>query len=321
VNSNLVGLDVTCSGAQILGGLIKDEKMLLDTNLFVKKNLEQKNKRSIYTVVLELLLEKLEKKDFFYNDEIKFLILKKITRNFVKGWTMRFLYSESNYSRTQFLFNQLNTGPLNSFSILEKSEQYTMVYKISLTFVETFQEAYNEAYLFLEKLKTSFRNAKKVDRAPMYVIGNSTSQGEFKSIIDASKKITKQYRMYSFKEKEMIRSTYKYNSQYGKLDISSLTREVVPNFIHHLDSVVLYASILKLKKRNINVFVVHDCFYIDRQHVDLIQTIYYESFLEKILLKDCCKEFLKLNNIDDVDSAQKKINIAEYERSYFILTE
>jgi hypothetical protein len=43
--------------------------------------------------------------------------------------------------------------------------------------------------------------------------------------------------------------------------------------------------------------------------------------LEKILLKDCCKEFLKLNNIEDVDSAQKKINIAEYKRSYFSLTE
>jgi hypothetical protein len=239
VNSNLVGLDVTCSGAQILGGLIRNEKMLFDTNLFVNKNSKQEKKLSLYTVILESLLEKLEKQNFWPNNEVKSFILKKITRDFIKGWTMRFLYSEGNFSRTTFLLDTLNVGPNNDFSILAEPEQYRIAYRISKLFLETFGKIYPEAYIFLEKIKIDFRTAKKVNPTPLYVVGNSTIEGEFKSVIDAGKKVTKQYRMYSFEEKKTIRSTYKYIATNRKLDIKALIREIIPNFIHHLDSVVL----------------------------------------------------------------------------------
>lgn len=99
-----MGLDVTCSGAQIIGGIIQDTRMLLDTNLIVKKDQKVDSRRSIYTEILNALMP--EVKYYLKNLNIygvEEAVLSVMNRDFVKGWTMRFLYSEGNYSRAIYL--------------------------------------------------------------------------------------------------------------------------------------------------------------------------------------------------------------------------
>jgi len=81
-----VGLDVTCSGAQIIGGIIQDTRMLLDTNLIVKKDQKVDSKRSICTEILNALMP--EVKDYLKNLNIygvEGAVLSVMNQDFVKG--------------------------------------------------------------------------------------------------------------------------------------------------------------------------------------------------------------------------------------------
>lgn len=52
-------------------------------------------------------------------------------RNFIKGWTMRFLYLEGTYSRAINLISTLKSKEYNKFSILEESMQNKIAFKIA----------------------------------------------------------------------------------------------------------------------------------------------------------------------------------------------
>jgi hypothetical protein len=322
VNYDLVGLDVTCSGAQIIGGIIQDTKMLLDTNLIVKKNQKVDSKRSIYTEILNALMP--EVKDYLRSLNkygVEKAVLSVMNRDFVKGWTMRFLYSEGNYSRALYLISMLQSKQHNKFSILEKSEQTKIAFVIAQIFVKVFKDLYTNAFLFIEDVKKKFREYKKKDKSPYYIIGSSMNEQAFKTTLNVSTSETKQYRIYSASRGKYIKSTYKYSTD--ELALTDLIRGVIPNFIHHLDSILLYECVTELKKEGIQLFVVHDCFYIRKQYENKLKKIYFNAFKKKILEKDCYNSFLKLNNINIIneDVSLTKIDIETYDMSNFILTE
>ena len=147
VNSDLIGLDVACSGAQIIGGLIKDISVLLDTNLIIKKNTQVNIKKSIYTEILTEFLEIFKKSTLLVDREkVKKEILEIINRDFIKGWTMRFLYSETDYSRAQYLKEQLHKADTVYFSKMDDYKQFSVCYEVSKLFVQVFKECYPKVF-------------------------------------------------------------------------------------------------------------------------------------------------------------------------------
>lgn len=107
-------------------------------------------------------------------------------------------------------------------------------------------------------------------------------------MLNVSKTETKQYRIYSDTRGKHLKSTYKYAT--NELSLTDLIRGVIPNFIHHLDSVLLYECVMECKK-NIQLFVVHDCFYIKKIYEHELKKIYFNSFKKQILQKDCSDAF------------------------------
>ncbi len=133
-----MGLDVTCSGAQIIGGIIQDTRMLLDTNFIVKKDQKVDSKRSIYTEILNALMPEVKYYLKILNIYVvEEAVLSVMNRDFIKGWTMRFLYSEGNYSRAiYFDISILQSKEHNKFSILEKYKQNEIGFKRAQIFID-----------------------------------------------------------------------------------------------------------------------------------------------------------------------------------------
>jgi len=265
-----------------------------------------------------------EVKDYLKNLNIygvEEAVISIMNRDFVKGWTMRFLSSEGSYSRAMYLISMLQSKELNKFSILEKCNQKIIAFKIAHIFVNVFKILYPNAFLFIEDVKKKFREYKKKDKSPYYIIGSSVSEQAFKTTLNVSTSETKQYRIYSASRGKYLKSTYKYSTD--ELALTDLIRGVIPNFIHHLDSILLYECVMELKKEGIQLFVVHDCFYIRKQYENKLKKIYFNAFKNQILEKDCYNSFLKLNNIYIVNEDIKltKIEIETYDMSNFILTE
>jgi len=138
------------------------------------------------------------------------------------------------------------------------------------------------------------------------------------------KRISKDFEVWSETKKCSVKTTLNFNDT--KIDLASCASSLIPNFVHHLDSVLVYACVNELKKKGINVFVVHDCFYLSKKHEKLIKTLYYEAFITNIIKNPCYKNFLALNNIilpdEDASSSYNSliINPDKYEMSPFILT-
>ena len=103
-SSEVEGFDVSCSGAQILGGLSNDISVLLATNFMVLKTSAEdvSSKQSIYTHTLAAIRTRLDTYKYpVQNPLFKTQVLNVFNRDFIKGWVLRYLYSEGVISHVQ----------------------------------------------------------------------------------------------------------------------------------------------------------------------------------------------------------------------------
>jgi len=256
----------------------------------------------------------------FPNSDVENLFIKIIDREFCKGWTMRYLYSETDYTRIKYLDRILYNSLKSTITF---DVRFKLCQKVSLLFVETFKENYPEIYNFSIDIKKRMRDIKKKDRIPTYILGTSSSANGFKSTLDVRKRYEKHYDVWSETKKSSVQTVLR--DCKPDINIEKCISSLVPNLVHHLDSVLVYACVNELKRKGINVFVVHDCFYLSKKHEKLIKTLYYEAFITNIIKNPCYKNFLALNNIilSDEDALSYNsfiINTDKYEMSPFVLT-
>lgn len=338
-SSPVVGLDVSCSGAQVLGGLSMSVKALLDTNFIVRNDsVVEKTKKSVYTYTLAAFLTSLD--DFSFPvqpSSIKLLVLNQddvddllrkevrsaIDRDYMKGWVMRYLYSEGHHSRAEHLFKKMSSKRPSFFFSMQTHVKKAICFAVSKLFIATFKGLYPEICALTFSIVSEMSKVNKVTKSSTYKLGhdvrydqNGTASSH--NQINACKVGTVQYSSYCHTKKDLIKTTYQFSKD--ELCLQTLARSIVPNFVHYLDGVILASCVLKLQALQIPVFVIHDCFYLDKKHSETIKQVYYDVFCAEILEKDCFSNFLTINGSKAAWVKPDPVDLTLYRRSPFILS-
>merc|ERR1712078_505660 len=91
------------------------------------------------------------------------------------------------------------------------------------------------------------------------------------------------------------------------LDKRKTRRATLPNFIHNLDSQLLHSVIIKARKRNINLAVIHDSFMVHKKYESQVKKWYFEAFNDLILSKNksVLLSYLK-RNLPDIKNLENE---------------
>lgn len=207
---------------------------------------------------------------------------------------------------------------------LSISEQGKFTFAISYLFLDVFKELYPGICDISSLIINEISKRKRLTQEFWYVVGHdnpfrNAGTKLFKAKIFATMQKSMQYTSFNHSSHRLIKTTYTYSLD--KLCLRKLAMGVVPNFVHHLDSVLLYKSVLEVKALGIPLSVAHDCFYLNKKHKELIQSIYFEIFIEEILHKNVYENFLYLNDITDSNWVRPPtISMSDYKMSPFILS-
>lgn len=382
LNSSFIGLDVTCSGLQIISGLIGFEEGLILTNLVFDSSNEDE-KKDLYSNILISFLSAFpdnltpnnlnisnnpkfqEEETETYNsydesfsnrlsgrssniDEDNYQnlnllafvskntnIIKAIlkafknifTRNIIKYWAMRLVYSEGSRSRAVELMGFYNEQK-NNFP----SAPRTLIFKIAMFLSDLFKNilyrdytGFGDFVAFCQKhivSKTSLDKNKGV--------WLTCSNTHLEVFFTQFKFLTKRY-YHLNKDGKTV--SFSYNAKSNVINYAGHSRSLLPNFIHFLDSRLMTLIVINCKKRNIPIFTNHDCFYVPIRHGNDLKNIYFSCFKELILDNDCLYSFFNSNSVSSNDyepflleiNNRKKIIISRLELkqllpSFFILS-
>lgn len=291
-------LDASCSGVSIISGLVGYKNGLLKTNVLKDKTTNQKE--DYYALVLSRMCESV---NLIKNDSIKTILLNCFTRTFIKGWVMRYVYSEGTFSRMI---------ELKRIYIIEKNKIFKNIkiteeeYQIISHYAMEFPKFVCSPIVhFIEFLKKSIMEKRNTNKSCYLKLCSKQNLNSFFSIICIAKKekaMMKWKRIKNIKnpithkvENIVIESKFIYKKLTDNLDSQKLARCVVPHFIHHLDSLLLNYVVSKCREQKISLFTAHDCFFVLPIHEQQIKDFYAEAFLTELLKNDPTSCFLLEN--------------------------
>lgn len=282
-SKKIVGLDVTASGFQIIGLLMGCVDILRKTRFFDYggKDLYEKSLESLITTMLKSV-------------ELR-IYIPVFDRAFYKNLIMCFVYSESNYSRSLKIMDQI-------LKIMFVKVDFKVCHKISKMIVVSFNENNPKVCEFMLIMKDAVKFIN--NRRKIITFG---AKSNFISCVSVyAKQESKRFSFINFVDKKVTKICLKVNKNplqfSGKKNVSS----IVPNFIHHMDALVLNRVILKCISLRIKLFTVHDCFYVSESNEEKIKEIYYRS-CEEVFSKPQLRNFLSENNIED-----EEIKVKDY---------
>lgn len=335
INHNTYGIDVSCSGLQIIGGLTLNLNILEDTNFIIKKDEINNQVKSIYSKLLEGILNDLKNENLLNALKCDFNIITPdilkdlyliIDRDFIKKWTIKYIYSEGNYSRSNSVITRAKELKLEVFLSQDKAKQAYCGYFLSNLFIRQIDFQYPAATIFSKEIQALFRK-KAIDsknKSKTIIIGTSLSNDELSTVMSFGKIETKQIRIYSSNFQKALQISVQYES--NKIDTVKVKQSITPHLIHHLDSKILYKVILKAKENNIPLYTIHDCFYVKKKHIELIKQFYFDTFKDVIINDNAYKNILILNEIEHeitIKDIDRKLFLdlleTEYQMSPFIL--
>lgn len=297
-NKSYKSLDASCSGISIISGLVGYKNGLLKTNVLKDKTTNQKE--DYYALILSRMLESV---NLIKNDSIKTILLNCFTRTFIKGWVMRYVYSEGTFSRMIELKRVYIIEKNKIFNNIKITEEEYHIINYYATEFPGF--VCRQIVDFIEFLKKSVMEKKNTNKSCYLKLCSKQNLNSFFSIICVAKKekaMMKWKRIKNIKnpithniENIVIESKFVYKKLTDKLDSQKLARCVVPHFIHHLDSLLLNYVISKCREQKISLFTAHDCFFVLPKHEQQIKDFYAEAFLTELLENDPIGCFLLEN--------------------------
>lgn len=288
----VVGLDVTASGFQIIGMLMGCEKTLKSTRFFhVREDVD------IYEKSLSDFLSVICLKKEFSRYSPAF------DRAFYKNLLMCFVYSETSYSRSKKIIDQI-------LSICSIQIPFSVGLKLSKIIVECFNKENPKIFEFMEIMKDSARLINKNKKVMIF----GTKSEFMKCVSVYAKQQTKRFSFVNFVDKKISKVSLRINKNPLQFCTLKNSSSIVPNFIHHLDSLILNKVLLECEKRHIKIFTVHDCFYVPEYHSNQIKEIYYEC-CELIFSRPQLKYFIEENELND------EILIDNYHEKFISLME
>lgn len=351
MNFPVIGLDVTCSGLQIISALIGFEKGLLLTNLLYNPSDEKDTKRDLYSDIRNLFFSsipldltindlnlkenveensldnektfsKLSKNEEFYKRAISrlpkandkkinqsidlVLFINKnptavknilacfkniLSRNVIKYWAMRLVYSEGSRSRAVELMS-FYSEQIDSFPLAPRK----LIFKIALFLSELFKTTLFSNYLgfgdFVEFCQANIVSKKALDANKGVWLTCSDTHLEvfFTQFKNSSKRYYHNDRLNNI-------ISFSYNLKSESIDYDGHSRSLLPNFIHFLDSRLLSLILVECKKKSIPLYCNHDCFYVPIIFGEEIKNIYFKCFKNLFFETDCLSSFFESNNV------------------------
>ena len=305
----LLGIDATSSVYQIIGGLIKNEKMLLNTNC-IDNDAEKKN--DIYSTVMEnfnqkfdlkraeegysegltkhIALLKLKEKPYQLYIENFETIMNKFNqkkRALFKATTMTYAYNQSVYSRYQEIGAEL---------LLDKNPYSLNCYtKFLLYLTESIIAALNQDYPDLERLKKLIQSIVKLNDNNRLIFKNH-AQTSHEVIELYPKHLIKTYKFYNRFNKKNT-SVYEKFTHPSDINIRKHMIATMPNYIHYLDSCLLIDVLNKCIENQIECIPIHDCFYTKPCHMESIRKFYTESFIDIIIKPNNLEHLIRDNSL------------------------
>mgnify|MGYP006168589375 CR=1 FL=1 len=290
-------LDVSASGLQIIGGLLRNFDYLENTNLLIKKNQLSKKKYDIYSETLNKYLLQKEFKDKNHKKFIKSFFNRKVFKSII----MCYFYNETHFGvvkKLEALGSEFGQG----FKINEE-----------VTLIRNFLKKEFEEYQILSLLINYGVNSS---------IKNQKAISLYKGNVET-------FQYYALQEVIQV----DYYDRYGKrqkirvctdkdplsLDTRKTRRATLPNFIHNLDSQLLHSVILKAQKHNIYLAVIHDCFIVHKKHEFKLKKWYFEAFNDLILSRNNSVLFTFLDrNLSEIEYKNFKKDFLEILKKDFI---
>lgn len=251
LNSAVATIDVSNSGLQILGALTGELQALKSTNLItqqVKETKEDLYRNVLYIFQEHALSSPMVKK----HAPFKQFVIQQITRDFMKGWVMRFVYSEGHFSRAQYVKNFYPPdADKNNKQIFEFAQL------LSNLFIQAMKNTYPEICQFSAQIQRVLTaNAKNFKHLGLYLALNN--EDFLRAFISFGKLESKKFEYFDTQTKKKTKMVLQIETT--KLDFRKFRNGVVPHFIHFLDSDILADVVLKCKQNNIPVSTIHDCF-------------------------------------------------------------
>jgi len=291
-------LDVSASGLQIIGGLLGNFDYLEKTNLLIKKNKPRIKKYDIYLETLNRYLLQKSFKDKNHEEFIRRFFNRKVFKSII----MCYFYNETHFGvvkKLEALGLELGEG----FKI---NEEVTLIRNF---FRKEFQEYHILHHIINYGVTSSIINQKAIS---LYKGNVGTFQ--YYALQDV---IQIDYYDYLGKRQKIRVSTDK---DPLSLDKRKTRRATLPNFIHNLDSQLLHSVIIKARKRNINLAVIHDSFMVHKKYESQVKKWYFEAFNDLILSKNksVLLSYLK-RNLPDIKNLENEFpEIIEKEFSEII---
>lgn len=291
----LIGMDASASAFQIQGTLMKDLKMMKLTNIFNPSD----ERQDIYSHIMTEFKVYLNNNPLNYNDfdfefyEIKIISITKSSnfknlvkiilddRTFWKSIILPLSYNEGSESRTKKFYE---------YFVSKIGKNHRNIHKFSEMFEKTF-------IIFFDKTFPRYKILKKI----FNYVSNKTDFMLLKNDyfhlkqFYPSMKVVKYFRRRA-KGKPLLYTFSVFDFQ--KTNKQKQKTATFVNFIHSLDSAIMINVINRFRERGLNIFTVHDCFYVNIINLDFVREQYNLAFIDEIILKKPLEQFLKINNID-----------------------
>lgn len=316
-NRNVISLDVSNSGPQILAGLAGYKKGLIDTNFFVDK-INENNfiKEDLYTNVLTKMQNEFKKNitsDILWSfekysqiqvgtpewDKVKNIentlpfIQTMFNRSLLKKWVMQFVYSEGDHARSIYLateiekqFNKVNK---EKEKIFEFGEYYTMARVFSIAFVQAMEAEYPDICIMSNKIQELFTNFKY--KGCLMTI--TSQENGLKTHLNCSGQKAKD--TYYVTNKGQTKTKISVLMDTNKIDLNKIKRSVVANFIHNLDSEILKKVVTTFRLANKPIWVIHDCFLVNPDDAAFVKNAYFTAFEDCIFKAKPLENFICAN--------------------------
>jgi hypothetical protein len=285
-NDELVSLDATASGIQILACILRNEKLLKLTNLLNKNDLdiyeyyrEKFNKSSLNHLSKVIKTKKNKEIEVTYQ---KFIFKE---RKLFKKLLMTYMYNKEVFGMAEDIKDSGEYPSLNE----KKGERYFHMQNLLKFFKEEFKDI--EQFKFLINDLIDLKN----DDVSLNKNSNYISTQFY------AKQQTKRIRFYI--DKKQIDISLKKDKEPQQLDKRKSKTATMPNFVHNIDADILYQMIQKAVEKNIPIFTIHDCFVVPKKYSNVIKENYLE-ILNDLVNQNILKNFVIQNIENNEDQAK-----------------
>lgn len=272
--SALIGLDATASGFQIMGILVGDEDVLIKTGVF-----KSDSNIDIYGSIHK------EVKDSFPDVEF----VNNMPRKIYKKILMQLSYGQSNYKRSILISDYLKEN------YIDIKPNFKLCFQIAFKYSEILQRDHPLIHYLIKTVRQ---------------IGIEKEQTPI--LFDVNRKVLSSSQYY----REDKKTSYTYiddNANKRSVQIYLPNTDVewsakpsenkaglstLPNFIHHLDSLITHSVVSKFRYEKKKIFTVHDAFYVQLDDIYFLQDSYFKA-LKEISEINPLKKFFSQNVIKD----------------------